>query len=149
MPLDVSPLANALPLFGFLIVFILVYAVLYKTKLVDHWFFQILIAFLVAIVFVVSVGARTYVEQVVPWVGVLLVCLFFVLLILGFMGKDVAFLNKSVGILFIVLLLIILAIPAFFTFPSFFERFSDSRWSGAVILVVVAALVAWALIRLK
>src|SRR3989344_4743623 len=81
MAVDVSSFVDLMPLLTFLIVFVLVFVVLNKTKVVDNSFFQLLVSFLLATVFVTASGAREYVQNVIPWFAVLLVCLFFILVL--------------------------------------------------------------------
>jgi len=147
--IDLSPINNALPLIGFLLVVVLVYGILQKSKLFDHWFIQIFLAFLVALIFIVFASAREYVQQIVPWAVVLITCLFFLLLIIGFVGKEAGFMTKGLAIFFVILLLVGFLITAIRIFPGAFEQFSDSRWYGAIIIITVCALVGWALVKLK
>lgn len=147
--IDLSPINEALPLIGFLLVVVLIYGVLQKSKLFEHWFIQVFLAFLVALIFIVFVSAREYVQQIVPWAVVLIVCLFFLFLIIGFIGKDASFMTKGLGAFFVFLLLIGFLITAVRVFPDFFEQFYNSKWYTAVILVVVCGLVGWALVKLK
>jgi len=154
MVVDVSSFVDLLPLLTFLIVFVLVFVVLNETKVVDNSFFQLLVSFLLATVFVTASGAREYVQNVIPWFAVLLVCLFFILVLIGFVGKDVASLNKTLGTGFIFLLLIVFVVSGVIVFSSevrpYYDQLAESpRLYGALLLLSMSALVSWVLVHAK
>ena len=92
--IDFTPLSEILPLLIFLVVFILTFAVLNKTKVIENSFMQLLIAFLLSTIFITATGARDYVEVVTPWFAILLVCLFFIMAVHLFSP----YLNHPLGI---------------------------------------------------
>ncbi|HLC53095.1 MAG TPA: hypothetical protein VJK03_00990 [Candidatus Nanoarchaeia archaeon] len=154
MAVDLTSVSDFLPLLSFLVVFVLVFAVLVKTKVVENTFFQLFIAFLLATMFITASGARTYIENIVPWFAVLLVCLFFVLALTGFVGKDVEFMNKGVGILFIIGLILVFLISAGIIFSSTLQPYYEMlagrpRLYGALLLLGVSAVVGWVLVKGK
>ena len=149
---DLSSLAEIVPLLTFLVVFILAFAVLNKTKVIENSFIQLLVAGLLALMFITAAGARAYVENIVPWFAVLLVCLFFVMAVLGFVGQDVDFMRKGLGAAFIGVLIVALLVSGAFIFSDslrmYYDGFvSSSRTYGAVVLVFAAVVVGWVLLR--
>src|SRR5258705_13894946 len=87
-PVDLSGIEIFLPLLGFLFVFIIVFVVLNKTKVIENKFIELLAAFILATVFVSAIGPRTYVLSIIPWFAVLIVSLFLMLALVGFVGGD-------------------------------------------------------------
>ena len=150
--IDFTPFSEILPLLTFLVVFILVFAVLNRTKVIENAFMQLLIAFLLSTIFITAAGAREYVEAVTPWFAVLLVCLFFIMAIMGFIGKDVDFMKKGVGGAFVAILIIAFVISGILIFstglrPYFGLFFSSPRLYSAILLLVIAGVVGWALMK--
>ncbi len=164
---DLSGINYFLPLLSFFLVFVIMYAVIVKTKLVEHWFLQIFIPFVLATIFVSAVGARDYVLNIVVWFAVLLVSFFLLLMMSGFAGEHLKSWNKGIGILFIILVIVMFLISAVFVFSEYFTpylpgssgaganpdvlRFTDwvysPRVSGAILLIIVSALVSWVLVK--
>lgn len=151
--IDLSSIEFFIPLILFIVVFALIFGVLAKLKMFENKGLQVLIAFLLALVFSYAAGAQQYLQNVIPFFAVLLVCLFFILVLMGFIGKDMAFLNKGTGILFFAILIIGLVIAAFTVFSAstsyYWGRLSEPRWYGAIILLIVSAIVGFILLRAK
>ena len=122
---DISGLAYFLPIFSFLLVFIIVYAVITRTKLLgDNKFATILVSFIVAIVFSTTAGTRKYVEAVTPWIVVLIVCLFFILLVIGMSQQKIQNIMKPGFVwFFVIAVLIIFLVAAFNVFSSVMQPF--------------------------
>lgn len=149
---DFTPLVEILPLLTFLTVFILAFAVLNKTKVIENAFMQLLIAFLLSTIFITAAGAREYVEAVTPWFAVLLVCLFFIMALMGFIGKDVDFMKKGIGGAFVGILIIAFVISGILIFstglqPYFGAFFSSPRLYSAILLIGIAAAIGWTLLK--
>jgi hypothetical protein len=163
--IDLSGISYFLPLLSFLVVMIVVFAVLQKIKIFENIWLQLFISFLLATIFVTFVGARDYVTNVVPWVVVLIVCLFFIMLFTGFIGKSIEGWNKGLGIAFVIIVLLGFLISAFFVFSASIAPYLpggsaansnsitnwaySSRVAGAFLLLVVSALVSWVLVKAK
>jgi hypothetical protein len=166
---DLTGFQYFLPLLSFLLVFIVSLAFLMKTKILGNKFMEILISFIIAIIFVTFVGPQKFIQNVAPAVAVLIVCAFFILLLAGIFGKDLAFMNKGMGIVFVVILFVIFIVTAFVVFSSsitpylpggnygagnpdlylFSDWLFSSRVGGAILLLIVSALVAWVLVKFK
>ncbi|MEK6800512.1 MAG: hypothetical protein AABY05_01130 [Nanoarchaeota archaeon] len=171
MPADLSPFAYFAPIVTFLLVFVIVYAVLAKIKIItDNYWINLFIAFFVATLFISLAGAREYIELITPWFSILIISVVFLGILIGFIGKPVDFLNKWVGIVSVILLTIIFLVSAFFVFSKFivgylpgegfgynanpdllptFAFLYSPRISGAIILIGVSALVSWILFKAK
>ncbi|MEK6893816.1 MAG: hypothetical protein AABX07_06475 [Nanoarchaeota archaeon] len=162
---DLSGISYFLPLLSFLVVMIIVFAVLQKIKIFENIWLQLFISFLLATIFVTFAGAREYVANIVPWVVVLVVCLFFILLFIGFIGKSMEGWNKGIGIAFVIIVLLGFLISALFVFSSAIGPYLpggssagknvltswaySSRVAGGFLLLVISAIVSWVLVKAK
>jgi hypothetical protein len=155
--MDISTLGYFTPIFSFLFVFVLMYALLAKTKLLgDNKFVHLITSFVIAIIFSLISSVRQYVESVVPWFAVLIVALFFILLIIGFSQKKMEDMMKpGLAWIFIVLLIVIFIVAAVKIFGSsltpaynnFREFIGNNGWFGGIVLLIVAILASWVLTK--
>ena len=166
-PADLSSFAALVPVWSFLLVFLTSFVVLHKTKLVESKWVQLFLSFFVATLFISAASAREYVAQVAPWVGVLLVSLFFIMLIAMFVGKPLENMHSTLGTIFIVGLFVIFFIAAIYVFSSQLApylpgstasggdstliQFTDWLYSprvyGPLLLLIIAAAVSWVLVK--
>src|SRR3989344_8902355 len=112
--LDFSWLSYFMAIFGFLLVYIVVYAILTKTKILgENAFINSITAFILAIVFISFSPGVSYIGIITPWFVILVVSLFFFLVIVGFSQKEIdKFMKPGITWVFIVILLIIFLIAA-------------------------------------
>src|SRR3989338_1559993 len=76
-----------LPVFSFLFIFALVYAVLDKFKLMgENKWLKVIAAFSIALLFLFNEGTLKFVEFVTPWFVVLVIIALFILSLFIFMG---------------------------------------------------------------
>ncbi len=156
-------------IFGFLLVFLVMYAILTKTKILgESPFINSFVSFIFAIIFVVFAPAVKYVQTIVPWVAILIICLFFVLIIAGFSQKDISvFMKPALGWVFIVLLAIVFLVSAIVVFnpmlkpylpgssgsggDAFLLNITDFLYSekvlGAVLLLIIAGIASWVITK--
>jgi hypothetical protein len=171
MPADVSAITYFAPIAAFLIVFAFVFAVLLKTKILgEHKIGTLVVAFIIATLFVSAAGAISYIKTIVPWFAVLIVSLVFLMILSGFIGKPVEFMNKGIGIAFIIIFALVFLISGFIIFsssilpylpgPGFgtgdsiettiaLDYLYSPRVAGAILLVAISAVVAWVLVKAK
>lgn len=161
MAVDVSGLGYFAPILAFLVVVTVVFAVLNKTKLLgENLLGQLFVSFLVATIFVSAAGVREYVLTITPWFAVLVVSLFFILFVSGFVGKPIEGMNKGIGIVAVLVLVIIFLVSGFVVFSDVIgpylpggsesERLGDiysSRVFGALLLLAIGGIVSWVLAR--
>jgi|SRR3989339_360659 len=168
MVADISGISYFLPIITFLIVFVVIFALLAKTKILgESLFVQLFISFLLSTVFISASAPRDYVQAIIPWFAVVLISLFVLMMIIGFVGKPAEGMNKTVGMISVVLLAIVLAVSAYFAFSGYISpylpgstasganpqvlQFTDwiysSRVAGAVLLIIAAAVVSWVLVK--
>ncbi len=167
MAADISAFVYFLPIFAFLIVFSIIFAVLNKFKIIgENVFFQLFFSFVVATIFVTASSARQVVLNVIPWFAVLIVAMLLILVLVSFIGKsEIA--GKGMGWIFVVLLIIIFIIAGVKVFAhtlapylpgstfrggdptlkTFFNWLYSPRVAGAFLLILSAAVVSWILAR--
>lgn len=153
---DLSLIQNYLPILSFLLVFTIVFALLAKYKILgESKFVNLFVAFLVSTIFVSLTNAREYVISITPWFAVFIIVSLFILALVGFSGKVPEGFTKGLGVVLVVALLAVFLISAYNTFSStpFAESISEwiskPRIYGALILLVVSAIVSWVLIKIK
>ncbi len=168
MAADLSFFAYFAPIAAFLVVFAIVFAILSKTQLFGDKFPKIItliISFLVATLFVSAAGVRRYAETVIPWLAVLVISLFFILLFLGFIGKPTESMYKGVGVFVLIVAGVIFLVSGLFVFSASLgpylpfsygyvgNDFTDWLFSGpvlgALLLIIVTLLVSWILVKTK
>ncbi|HLC54781.1 MAG TPA: hypothetical protein VJK07_04125 [Candidatus Nanoarchaeia archaeon] len=165
MVADVSAITYFAPIAAFLIVFLVAFAILHKSGLLgDSRWLNLFVSLVLAALFISVASLRLYVQTIAPWFGALLISLFFILVLMGFIGGA----DKTHGFLrvfFLVVAILIFLISGVVVFsdtlapwlPGTSESFGNpvSSWLyspqviGAVILIVIAGAVSWALIKAK
>jgi len=166
---DLSALTFFAPIAAFLIVTLVVYAILAKTKVLgEAKGISIFIALVVASVFVAGAGALQFVQTIVPWFVILIISLVFVLATTGLIGKPAEGLLKGISWVFVIGMGVVFLVSFFFVFsgglasylpgPGFGQDLDPQATSillflyspnvfGAVVLILISAVVAWVLVR--
>ncbi len=167
MPIDISGIYFFMPVFSFLFVFLIVYAVLGRTKILgESGFVNLLVSFIISIIFMSFSSLELYVKTIVPWTAVLLITIFLVLLIAGMSTKELdKIMTKKFAWSVIIILLVIFLIAAIKVFnpvfhpdliitsgegTSLIEQLTysiDGRVAGTILLIVIAGVVSWVLTR--
>ena len=164
MVLDISGVFFFMPVFSFLFVFLITYAILAKTQILGemNWI-NVFVSFILAIVFMSFSSAELYVRTVIPWFVVLVIAVFFILIIAGFTKNLDTIMKPWFAWLIIIVLGIVFLVAAINVFnpvfhpdliitgaesgPGVVEQFKDfissSRVAGSFILLIVAGIVAW------
>ncbi|MEM3112899.1 MAG: hypothetical protein QXI33_00550 [Candidatus Pacearchaeota archaeon] len=154
MAIDLTWLSYYVPIFGFLFVSTLIFAVLAKTKILgESPAANLLIAFIFGIIFVTFVPGVIYVQTIIPWFVILMISLFFLLMIVGFSQKEMdKFMKPWIAWVFIGLLVVIFVWSAIIVFNPFLQNYVNrilysQRVYGALLLFIVALLASWVLTR--
>jgi len=155
MAIDISGLSYFMPIFGFLFVFVIVYALLSKIELLgDNKFINLLISFIIAVIFSTLGSMQEYVQTVTPWPWfvVLVIALFFILIIIGLSQQKISEVMKPgfvwVFIILLILVFLISAIKVFSIWQPLKEFVTmEGSIAGAIILLVIAAITAWVLTK--
>lgn len=169
MVVDISGIYIFMPVFSFLFVFTVVYAVLANTKVLgESKFINLLVSFVMAIVFMSFSSMELYVRTIIPWFVVLLVVILLVLLIAGISTKDLGKIMTPgfawVGVAILIIMFLIAAIRVFNPVlhpdlvvtsgngpgpgivPQIIYLFS-TQFGGTILLLVIAGIAAWVLTK--
>jgi len=159
------------PILAFLFVFVIMFALLMKTKVLGEspWI-VVFISLFIAIIFASVGSVRQLVLGIVPWFAVLVIILFSILVLIGFIGGGAeGIAGKGLGLIFIIIFLVIVLILGlnvfggdasaylpgpFFgvgedTSPGFLLFFSwlySPRIASSIGLIISAIVVTWILI---
>lgn len=156
--LDLSGISTFIPVFGFLLVFVVVYALLGKTKVLgENKFVHILTSFSIAIIFLVSANAVEYVRVATPWFATFIVSLLFIVLVVGLIKGNVEefFKGKGFAWLIIILLIIIFIFSAIYVFADLINKYLGAPKQfllqptifGIIVLVGITVLTSWLLTK--
>ena len=157
MTLDISGITYFMPVFSFVLVFVVLFAILNKTKIIgENAFTQAITSFILAVIFASFSNVREYVENVTPWFVVIFIALFFIVVLCAFVFKDFyALLKPGLGWIFVIAIIITFLVVAYFSFdlacnPAFisFKRFIfRDRIAGSIWLVIFALVVGFVITR--
>jgi len=119
MAADVSSFVYFAPVLVFLVVFAIMVALLHKTKLIgENMYMNIFLSFVIATIFITASSVKQLVLNVIPWFAVLLIALFLIMALVGFMGKTDAIMGKTMGWVFVVILILIFLISGIKVFSN-------------------------------
>lgn len=161
--IEISGLNFFMPLFSFLFVFLISYALLKKTQIFGDTPFYLVISLILAAVFFSFSSLELYVRTVMPWFVVLIVISFMVLVMAGATTKNLDWImNSKLGWFFIILLIAVFLIAAIKVFnPSLHPDlgitsgdgpgiliqlenfFGTSKWIGSVLLILIVVFIGW------
>ncbi len=154
--LDLSGLGTFMPVFAFMLVFVVVYALLSKTKLLgEHKFVHIFVSFCIGIIFIISANAIEYVKVTTPFFVAFMISLLFIMLIVGlFKGKfEDFFKGNGFGWFLVVVLIVIFVFSALFIFAPLINQYMagpkkfllQPQILGVIILVALTVFASWLL----
>jgi len=120
MTLDFSWLSEGMPIFGFVLVFVLIYAILAKTKVLgESKGINGVISFILGVILMCFSGVGSFVANSAATFAVMISLLFFFFVMIAFVIKDnLIKLTKPLTIVFIILFAIVLIGVIFKSFPS-------------------------------
>jgi|SRR3989344_4579978 len=165
MAVELTAFTYLAPIMAFLIVFLVSFAVLFKSQLLGESKWGLLfVSFVIASLFVSAAGLRTYVETVTPWFGALLVSLFFLLVLVGFVGGKTDGAITTLRWVFLIGALLVFLISGVVVFsdsiggylPGYsYEGNLVTDWLysgpvvGAILLIIITAAASWVLVKAK
>ena len=148
--------------------FVIVFAILQKSKIIENVWLKTFTSFLLATIFIAATGPTRYIENILPWFVIFVISLFLIFVMMGFVGKPLESLHKGIGIVFVVLIILMFIISAIVVFNNslspylpwssnvgsgsagqFTDWFYSGRVMGAILLLIVSAIVSSILIRAK
>ena len=169
MAIDISGIFFFMPVISFLFVFLIVWSILTKSKILgDAPWINLFVGLIMATIFMSFSSLDLYVRTVIPWFVVLFICVFLVMLLTGLAAGDVSkFMGNWFGWVSIVILVIIFLVSAIKVFNPVFHpdllitsgegtslieqiRYgADGTVFGTLLLMVIVALVSWVLIKFR
>lgn len=157
MAAQIGGISYFLPIFSFLLVFILVYAVLKKSKIIDNNAVALFISLILASFFIVNAKLVDFVRFNAAWFAVFLICVVFILVFLGFVGDDYlkAFTgNKTIAFVVVGVLVLAFILSAARIFNLVIDwtklrSWAQTDWFGMILLFVVAGIVAAVISKTK
>lgn len=149
-PVSISGFGFFMPIFAFLLVFVLVYALLSKAKILgENNFVPLLISFILAIFFVVEVSLVEFVQFSSAWFVVFLVSVFLILILIGLTHGKLDVLQKPwvAWILIVIILGLFIVSSAYvFNWAVNWDKVSgwfSTDWFGLVLLLAIAGVASW------
>lgn len=152
MVVSLAPLNAIMPILAFVFIFVLIYALLMKTKVLDaNPWVSLFLSLVMASFFVVNTQLVEFTKLNVSWVMVFVVCLLMIMLVLGFVGKEATETftkNKTFAGALVGILVLIFVVSSSYVFNwvinwDLLQTWFDEDWFGMVILAVVAGIVFW------
>jgi len=166
---DAAGLGLLAPVLAFLVVGLIIFALLRKTKIIGGFIFiDALVSVIIAAVFAVNEGVRQLVLGIVPWFAVLVIVLFSILVLMMFISPESVPKRLLVWLFLIVFIIIVIisGIKAFggevsaylpgpffgvgedtnIQFLIFFDWLYSARIVGSILLVIAAVVMTWILI---
>ncbi len=150
---SVSAIGYFVPIFAFLLVFIVVYALLKKTGILGgSEAVMLFLSFILSSFFVVEASLVDFVRFSSAWFGVIVIGVFFLMLILAFLPGDnpLGFLTNKNWFSWVVLvgILVLFIVSSAYVFNwalnwGMVRDWFKSDWFGMVLLLVVAFVVSW------
>ena len=156
MEANLTGLVFLKPILAFLVVFVIMYAILAKSKMLgEDKFVNLFVSFVLASVFVAAADVTQLVLSIMPWFVVLVVLMFFVLVLAGFIGKEKDIAGKGLGWFFIIALIVMVLVSGYYNYENDAKvlRFTGWLFSSSIfgtrVLIGVAALVGWTITKEK
>jgi hypothetical protein len=154
---SVSVIGYFMPIFAFLLVFIVIYALLVKTNVLgDSPAVMLFISFILSSFFIVEASLVEFVQFSSAWFGTIVIGLFFLIVLLAFIpgikiGEFFGKGNWFAWVLLIGMLLFFIFSSAYvFNWVLNWEMISgwfDESWFGMMLLLVIAGVVSFVLTK--
>lgn len=145
---EYSLISQILP--AFLLVFVLIYAILQKSKLLgENSKADALISLAIALLFIIAPTARNFVVNMMPFLAVGLAVLLVFLILYGFVGGELKEGKKWMKITFgilagIFVIAVVLYLTGFSNFTSqLYNIFGPEIWAGLVLIVIIVGAVVF------
>ena len=155
--IDLSAISYFNPIFSFVLLFVIVFAILQKSKILgDSKPIQVIVGLVLSLMFISVVEVRGYVESVTPWFAVLVVALFFVIFLAALgLGKTDAIAKPWLIWVFIAILAIAFIYQGYHSldvasngdYISIKHWIQDDEVSGALWLVVFGGIATFVVTR--
>jgi len=143
-------------IFPFVLIWTIVFALLGKTKLLgENRQVDSIVAFFIAFIFVVALKPKEIVNNLILFLTVALIVMFVILLLWGFVSGSKEVSIGSKGLKWVIGIVIVIAVIIAFLWASgihnnvlnllFKSNWSNTFWTNAIFIVVIAIALALAL----
>lgn len=149
---SISAIGYFMPIFAFLLVFIVVYALLVKTKVLgDSQPVMLFISFILSAFFIVEASLVEFVQFSSAWFGVGVIGLFFLIVVLAFIpGIDIgAFFGKGnwfawtlLGVVIVFFIVSSAYVFNWVTSWGVIQSWFNTEWFGLILLLIIAGVVS-------
>lgn len=148
----VSALGYFLPIFAFLLVFIVIFALLKKTGILGaNDATMIFISFVIASFFVMEARLVEFIEVTSSWMVVLVMIIVFVMLLTTFIPDGASILksgNNWFAWVALIGIFVLFIVSSAYVFNwavnwSTLESWANTEWFGMILLIIVAWIVSW------
>ncbi|OYT38187.1 hypothetical protein B6U82_00430 [Candidatus Pacearchaeota archaeon ex4484_31] len=155
MEIQIGWIGNLMPIWSFILVFAVIYALLSKTKaLGENKFIHLVVSLAISLLFLVSTKASKYLQLTMPWVVVFIICLVFIVLFVGVIlsGKTFeGFFKPGFGWFLVALLIFFFLYSAVRLFGPITKYIPEAilqpQVYSIVIFCIITAIVAWVLVK--
>lgn len=154
---SVSAIGYFVPIFAFLLVFIIIYAVLVKSKVLgDNNGVMIFISLILASFFVIEASLVDFVVFNSGWFAVFAIIIFFLMALIGFIPGEEPFKFLKSGnwaswvVLVIAVVFFIISSAYIFNWAvnwGLVQDWFDSEWFGMVLLLIIAGIASFVITR--
>ena len=155
MAIVTSAVGFFLPIFAFLLVFVVVYAMLVKSKVLgENQFIMLFVSFILASFFIVQTNSIEFIRFTSAWTSVIAIAVFLIVIMMALIpGKvDDDTMNKinkpGIAVLVVIVMIIMFVVSAGYVFDlavnfDAIGGFLSKDWVGGILLVVIALIVSW------
>jgi hypothetical protein len=153
----VSAIGYFMPIFAFLLVFIIIYAVLSKSKVLgDNNAVMLFISFVLASFFVVEASLVEFVVFNSAWFGVFAVIIFFLMALIGFLPGDEPFKFLKAGnwaswvVIGLAIVFFIISSAYIFNWAvnwGTLRSWFNTEWFGMILLLIIAGIASFVITR--
>jgi len=136
----------------FLLVFVLIFAVLQKSRVLGEGKSKIdaLVSLAIALILVGTPAPRNYIVEMIPWLAVALVVLLIFFLLYGFAAgstKESGFVipgwMKNTILVLAIIFVIVLVLVITKTWDKLWDWLSGDGMGGTVVMVIIVAVALW------
>ena len=172
---DVSAIGYMSPIFVFLVLAIVIFAVLRKSGILGgHVLLEVIVSLCIPGIFVTVPSLLNLILIIIPWFVVLVFVLFAILFLTSFVGGGGNMAGKGLALIFVIILGIVVIVAAINVFSGsiftylpgpmygvgvdkpanpqtmyFFNWFYSAPVFGALLLIIAAIVVSWILLKVS
>jgi hypothetical protein len=149
MVVSLAPLGYFMPIFSFLFVFILIYALFIKTKVLgDNQAVSLMLSLMLSAFFIFNASLVELVTNASAWFVAFFVCIFLIVVMLTFThGKIDKVMNKQMAWVLLAVVIIIFVVSSSYVFNwavswGTLKDWANTDWFGFILLLVMAGIVS-------